>query len=55
MGAVKQTEQGAYLTLDPEKTKGIMSALEAEIKKIVSSAATLIFPTGGICIIGLAV
>ncbi len=34
MGAVKQTEQGAYLTLDPEKTKGIMSALEAEIKKL---------------------
>jgi len=28
MGSVKQTEQGAYLTLDPEKTKGIMSALE---------------------------
>ncbi len=34
MGSVKQTEQGAYLTLDPEKTKGIMSALEAEIKKL---------------------
>ena len=34
MGSVKQTEQGAYLTLDPEKTKGIMSALEEEIKKL---------------------
>ncbi len=34
MGSVKQTEQGAYLTLDPEKTKGIMSALETEIKKL---------------------
>lgn len=34
MGSVKQTEQGAYLTLDPEKTKGIMSALEEEVKKL---------------------
>lgn len=34
MGSVKQTEQGAYLTLDPEKIKGIMSALEEEIKKL---------------------
>ncbi len=34
MGSVKQTEQGAYLTLDPEKTKSLMSALELEIKKL---------------------
>ena len=34
MASVKQTEQGAYLTLDPEKTKAIMDALEQEIKKL---------------------
>ena len=34
MASVKQTEQGAYLTLDPAKTKGIMDSLGAEIKKL---------------------
>lgn len=34
MGSVKQTEQGAYLTLDPEKTKGIMASLENEVAKL---------------------
>ena len=34
MGSVKQTEQGAYLTLDPERTKLIMSAVETEIAKL---------------------
>lgn len=34
MASVKQTEQGAYLTIDPEKTKAIMNALEQEIKKL---------------------
>ena len=34
MSSVKQTEQGAYLTLDPEKTKAIMDALEQEISKL---------------------
>lgn len=34
MGSVKQTEQGAYLTLDPEKTKKIMKSLEEELKKL---------------------
>ena len=34
MASVKQTEQGAYLTIDPEKTKAIMDALEQEIKKL---------------------
>lgn len=29
MGAVKQSEQGAYLTLDPERTKKIMASLGA--------------------------
>ncbi|MCI8495453.1 MAG: flagellar biosynthesis protein FlhA [Lachnospiraceae bacterium] len=34
MASVKQTEQGAYLTLDPERTKELMSILESEIKKL---------------------
>ena len=34
MGSVKQTEQGAYLTLDPERTKAIISATESELKKL---------------------
>jgi flagellar biosynthesis protein FlhA len=34
MGSVKQTEQGAYLTLDPEKTKAIISSVETEISKL---------------------
>ena len=34
MASVKQTEQGAYLTLDPEKTRAIMNSLEIEIAKL---------------------
>ncbi|MBQ6807171.1 MAG: flagellar biosynthesis protein FlhA [Lachnospiraceae bacterium] len=34
MGSVKQTEQGAYLTLDPAKTKAIMDAVGVEVKKL---------------------
>ena len=34
MANVKQTEQGAYLTLDPAKTKDIMESLGVEIKKL---------------------
>ncbi len=34
MGSVKQTEQGAYLTLDPSKTKAIMDSVGAETKKL---------------------
>jgi len=34
MSSVKQTEQGAYLNLDPEKTKRIMDSLGAEINKL---------------------
>ena len=34
MSSVKQTEQGAYLTLDPEKTKLIIASVEAEIGKL---------------------
>ena len=34
MGSVKQTEQGAYLTLDPAKTKAIMDSVGTETKKL---------------------
>ena len=34
MGSVKQTEQGAYLTLDPGKTKAIMDSVGVETKKL---------------------
>ncbi len=34
MGSVKQTEQGAYLTLDPAKTKAIMDSVGNEVKKL---------------------
>ncbi len=34
MSSVKQTEQGAYLTMDPEKTKAIMDSVETETQKL---------------------
>lgn len=34
MASVKQTEQGAYLTLDPEKTKAIINATGKELSKL---------------------
>lgn len=34
MGSVKQTEQGAYLTLDPDKTKSIMASVGTEVGKL---------------------
>lgn len=34
MGSVKQTEQGAYLNLDPERVKRIMDSLGKEIQKL---------------------
>ncbi|MBQ7725392.1 MAG: flagellar biosynthesis protein FlhA [Lachnospiraceae bacterium] len=34
MGSVKQTEQGSYLTLPPERTKAIMESAENEVKKL---------------------
>ncbi len=34
MASVKQTEQGAYLTLDPERTKAIINATGKELKKL---------------------
>lgn len=34
MGSVKQTEQGAYLTLDPAKTRAIMDSVGVETRKL---------------------
>ncbi len=34
MKSVKQTEQGAYLALDPEKSRAILKSVEAEIRKM---------------------
>jgi flagellar biosynthesis protein FlhA len=34
MGAVKQTEQGAYLSLDPGITKDIIDSVQAEVQKL---------------------
>ncbi len=34
MNSVKQTEQGAYLNLDPEKTKAIIASVGNEIQKL---------------------
>lgn len=36
MASVKQTEQGAYLTLPPERTKAIMASVQAETEKLES-------------------
>ena len=36
MGSVKQTEQGAYLTLPPERTKAIMASIQTETEKLES-------------------
>lgn len=36
MASVKQTEQGAYLTLDPEKTKAIIESVKTETGKLES-------------------
>lgn len=34
MNSIKQTEQGAYLNLDPEKTKKIMESVGSELQKL---------------------
>ncbi len=34
MGAVKQTEQGAYLALDPQRTRAMIDATQEEISKL---------------------
>ncbi|SDH37626.1 flagellar biosynthesis protein FlhA [Pseudobutyrivibrio sp. 49] len=48
MASIKQTEQGAYLTLDPERIKAIIASLEDEIKKIEDMGRTPIVVTSPI-------
>ena len=48
MGAVKQTEQGAYLTLDPERTRAIIEATEAEVSKLENLGKNAIVVTSPI-------
>lgn len=48
MSSVKQTEQGAYLTLDPEKTKAIVASLESEIAKLENMGKSAIVITSPI-------
>jgi flagellar biosynthesis protein FlhA len=48
MSSVKQTEQGAYLTLDPDRTKKIMSSLETEVGKLENLGKSAIVITSPI-------
>ncbi|MBR6329231.1 MAG: flagellar biosynthesis protein FlhA [Lachnospiraceae bacterium] len=48
MASVKQTEQGAYLTLDPARIKAVMAATEAEIKKLEDAGKTPVVVTSPI-------
>lgn len=48
MGSVKQTEQGAYLTLDPEKTQGIINSVQEEISKLEDTGRNPIIITSPI-------
>ena len=48
MSNVKQTEQGAYLTLDPEKTKAIIESVRTEIGKLESLGRSPIIITSPI-------
>lgn len=48
MGAVKQTEQGAYLTLEPDRIKNIVSAVESEVSKLENLGKSAIIITSPI-------
>ena len=48
MASIKQTEQGAYLTLDPERIRAIMDSLQAEIAKFEETSKTPIVVTSPI-------
>ncbi len=48
MSSVKQTEQGAYLTMDPEKTRVIMESVETEIGKLENLGKSAIIITSPI-------
>ena len=48
MDSVKQTENGAYLTLDPEKTRAILRSVEAEAHKLEEMGKPVIVMTSPI-------
>lgn len=48
MASVKQTEQGAYLTLEPEKIKSIVAAVQVEIEKLENLGKNAIIITSPI-------
>ena len=48
MSSIKQTEQGAYLTLDPERTKAIVASVETEVAKLENLGKNAIIITSPI-------
>ncbi len=48
MSSIKQTEQGAYISLDPAVTKQILAATEAEIQKLENKGQSPIIITSPI-------
>ena len=48
MNSIKQTEQGAYISLDPAVTKEILASTEAEIQKLENKGLTPIIITSPI-------
>ncbi len=48
MSSIKQTEQGAYLTLDPERTKAIVASVETEVAKLENIGKNAIIITSPI-------
>ncbi len=48
MGSIKQTEQGAYLNMDPERIKAIMESLGNEISKLENMGRNAILITSPI-------
>lgn len=48
MGSVKQTEQGAYLAMDPERTQVIMKSVETEVNKLENLGKTPVIITSPI-------
>lgn len=48
MGSIKQTEQGAYISLDPATTKSILKSTETEVKKLENKGQAPIIITSPI-------
>lgn len=48
MSSIKQTEQGAYISLDPAVTKQILTATETEIQKLENKGQSPIIITSPI-------